>query len=130
MFSTLRQEEAELVPPFALSRRVARRRPVIMAPWLTAAAALLLVVATGTWFLERSGSPDARVEIATLSLPYLDLWTAVWSAPSDFLLDTPGAGFLSSVPELGPGSLPTWTATAKDGSQLPDSTIPRRRIQT
>lgn len=88
-FEALRQEDATLLPSFA----VPRPRPVARHParWI-AAGALAAAAATVLWVLgdRRTGNRIA-----------LDLGAAVWAAPTDFLLETPGRDLLREIPQLG-----------------------------
>jgi hypothetical protein len=86
-FAVLAAEDAQAAPPFALPR-VAPRRRVVPRPRAVAAAAVLLAAAGYAWWALR---PRAA--------PYpIDLAAVTWTAPTDFLLDTPGLALLRDVP--------------------------------
>jgi hypothetical protein len=86
-FRTLARDEAAAAPPFRVA--AARRRrsvvPFVAAASLaTGAATVAVILATRT--------PPA---------PYpIDLGAATWTAPTDFLLATPGRDLLSHLPSI------------------------------
>jgi len=91
LFQALRRHDAGLRPPFADTLAAARRRRptrrgAVVAALAAAAALVLLAV---IW-----GGPSRHQGI-------VDLATARWEAPTDFLLQTPGAQLLRTVPALG-----------------------------
>lgn len=91
-FATLREKDARAAPPLAAVLAAARRtgnagpRPLRWAPALAAVAvAVVLVVQT---VLGPNGPRQ----------PLVDLATARWHSPTDFLLELPGAEYLEAVP--------------------------------
>jgi len=98
-FQRLRREDVAGVTPFraafaaVAARRAASPRPpalrIAAAAAVVAALAVTVVLATRG----RRGIP-------------IDLARAQWQAPSDFLLQVPGAELLRTVPELGRVTLP------------------------
>ena len=93
-FDDLRRETAARAPSFhaTLEGVAARRRaaPRHRARWLGAAVAVSAVL---VFLLTRRGQPDTRMAI--------DLASARWHAPTDFLLALPGEELLRTVPRLG-----------------------------
>lgn len=109
-FAELRDAEEARVPPLAslLARPPRRRRPAAGGRWLhlrpavaglAAAATVALAAGLGLWLGDaggrRRGDELAR-EAAVLT---------GWTAPTDFLLDTPGSELWSGTPQI-PGPLP------------------------
>jgi hypothetical protein len=93
-FGDLRREAAARTPSFhaTLAAVKARRRaaPRHRALWLGGAVAVSAVL---VFLLARRGQPGARMAI--------DLASARWHAPTDFLLALPGEELLRTVPRLG-----------------------------
>ena len=95
-FRALRQEDAARTPSFqttlvaARDRRTAaptpRRRVLGLAVATAVAAGVVLMLLVG-----RHGRPGIAVDLAT----------ARWEAPTDFLLRVPGNELLRTVPQLG-----------------------------
>ena len=111
-FQALRATEAGSAPAFEVSMRPARvrRRPWLRLGVATAAAAAVV------WFFATRDS----------SSPYpIDTATASWSAPTDFLLHTPGSDLLTGLPRVGPENSSPMREPAGRGS-APD-TVPRAR---
>jgi hypothetical protein len=92
-FGDLRRETAARTPSFHTTLAAAARRraaPRHRALWLGAAVAVSAVL---VFLLARRGQPGARMAI--------DLASARWHAPTDFLLALPGEELLRTVPRLG-----------------------------
>lgn len=97
LFSRLKQEDRARVPSYRapVARVAPRWRPVAQ---LAAAAAIVLIALV-------LGRPDRTPP--TMARDLVDLGSATWEAPTDFLLITPGSELLRSVPVL--GSPDDWT---------------------
>lgn len=95
-FEALSREVEAHMPGYALARSAgipaARRRRW---PTLALAAAAALAVLGGTLVLSHRSSRRDRDALAALRL---DLAAVTWVAPTDFLLETPGAVYLRTVP--------------------------------
>jgi hypothetical protein len=94
-FASMRHEDAARAPTFeavvtAASRGAAKRRRPWLVPALTGTVAAAALVVAITAVVRR---PEPRVPAARS----IDEWTA----PTDFLLETPGRDFLGSVPRFG-----------------------------
>lgn len=90
-FRILRDHVERAAPSF--QRPAHRPSRLRKAPTWAAAAVLATLVIVAVWVAVRSDSPS------TQSLVALDAtW---WVAPTDFLLTTPGADLLRSVPSIG-----------------------------
>ncbi len=87
-FGTLRAEVDRTTPAFRPPLRPVKRRG--MAVWITATAALVVAVVGRLVFFS-----DERSRAYAI-----DLVGAYWTAPTDFLLDTPGLELLAEVPEI------------------------------
>lgn len=90
-FAELRREVTASTPPFSVRFTPRARAPVTR--WITATvglAATLAVVLVIAMNL-REARPEFDVGLD---------WV-VWHAPTDFLLETPGSGLLSTVPTIG-----------------------------
>lgn len=89
-FHELRDEVTESVPPFAVPRSPGIRPgiPVWSLAAVGAAAGLALLLWSG---VARTGQNQESV---------IDLGIVAWTAPSDFLLDTPGRGLLRTIPTI------------------------------
>jgi hypothetical protein len=92
-FAELRRADAQGAPSYeAVMARAARPRPAALAPVLASAlgvGAVIAALAVGLairWTPPPSPSPVAM---------------AAWTAPTDFLLRTPGSEILGSVPRFG-----------------------------
>lgn len=93
-FAALAAEDARAALPFTVPR-VERVRRVVSRPLAAAAAAVLLAGAGYAWWAAR---PRAAA-------PYpIDLGAVTWTAPTDFLLDTPGLALLRDVPSFTAGT--------------------------
>jgi|SRR5918996_750966 hypothetical protein len=99
LFSALRRHTASKTPWFDATVAAARRpTPPLRSPRAVrlvaaAAAAAAVVLLAVTWFGPRR--PPAGIDLATTR----------WQAPTDFLLQTPGADLLRTVPALGSTTL-------------------------
>jgi len=94
-FSALRRLESEAAPSLdaLLGRRVARsRRPLAVLVATTALVALAIGLAV------RSHRPTPAHPAPSL---------LAWTAPTDFLLETPGHELFDSIPALGTSMIPT-----------------------
>lgn len=93
LFQQARREEAEAAPAFAatLARARAARRPRRLRAGLVAALAIAGGIVA---LLILRGRPDM-----TAAGP-VDLAAVRWTAPTDFLLETPGAELLRTVPRI------------------------------
>ena len=87
-FGALRAQVEQATPGFGLPTRPLRRQSAALWP----AAAAVLVLAVAAWLVF---SGDEQSQSYTV-----DLAGAYWSAPTDFLLDTPGLDLLREVPEI------------------------------
>ena len=95
-FAELRASDAASAPPYEQVRaRVSRRRPRL-APWpaLVVAGALAAAVISGL-AVRRRPEPTP--------LPAAPSFEA-WTAPTDFLLATPGREIVETVPAIGAGA--------------------------
>jgi hypothetical protein len=93
LFGDLRRETAARMPSFRATLAAAGRRPAAprhRALWLGAAVAVSALL---VFHFARRGQPGARMAI--------DLASARWHAPTDFLLALPGEELLRTVPRLG-----------------------------
>jgi hypothetical protein len=91
-FATLRREDAADAPSFQMARAAARSRPAVhwsRSPILAVAAVVLLVVTA--FVILRQRAPRQ---------PLVSLSEARWQSPTDFLLQVPGAKYLTTVPKL------------------------------
>ena len=90
-FRELRAAEQRHVPPFRrlMERRPSGRRRAEARRYTFAIAALLLVV-TGASLLQRR-----------LTRPVVTTSISTWKAPTDFLLQTPNAKLMKTVPTFG-----------------------------
>jgi hypothetical protein len=113
-FASLRREEGARTPRFERVLRRVPPRPSSVWFGPHEAAAACLVIAAG-WFLYAHVRAPRPPEAAVASL-------ADWRSPLDFLLNTPGAEMLSTVPEIGDPSPDTSGA----GPRLNDITPARR----
>lgn len=109
-FAALRREDAATAPPFArvLAGRVVHRR--FLAPLLgrlVAAASLAAAVVVAV-AVRRPAPPPAALSIEP------------WTAPTDFLLQTPGLELLETVPRIGAPD-----ALAVSGGAARNETPPR-----
>jgi hypothetical protein len=96
-FEALKNDEQRLAPPFEGLFRVRATRAPRRFPRLAAATALLLILTAVPIAVRRFST---RVE----QPPHASLST--WRAPTDFLLTTPNAELLRSLPEIGTTSIP------------------------
>jgi hypothetical protein len=93
-FAALAAEDARVAPAFTIPRAERVRRPVSR-PLALAAAVVLMAGVGYAWWATR---PRATV-------PYpIDLAAVTWTAPTDFLLDTPGLALLRDVPSFTTGT--------------------------
>jgi len=110
-FAALAADEARTAPPFVVPPvgHVAR------GPWrpLAAAAAVVLLAGAGyAWWMLRPGA----------AAPYpIDLAAVTWTAPTDFLLETPGIALMRDVPSFTAGAGDAVT----DLPMLTDDTVRR-----
>ncbi|MFQ5690746.1 MAG: hypothetical protein ACE5HQ_10790 [Gemmatimonadota bacterium] len=131
-FVELRREVLAAAPPFEPAsslRRRGERRPARLGWRAVLVSAMVVTLALGAVLgLFRSGidtsggergvRPDPRFEI--------DLSTARWVAPSDFLLRTPGQALLGEVPSVGARAL----AGPPGSSESPAAPHGERRNRT
>lgn len=93
-FAVVRREDAAGAPPFeavlAASRRATHRRRPWLVPALTGTMAAVVVAVAVLTVARR---PEPRPPWA----PSIEDWTA----PTDFLLETPGMELLETVPSIG-----------------------------
>jgi hypothetical protein len=109
LFARLKQEDRARTPSFRAPERRVVTRPRWV-PRLAIAAAIVLVALV----LARSDepSPDRAV---------VDLGATTWRSPTDFLLATPGADLMRTVPAL--GSSDRWVPVEmRRPSPAPEST--------
>jgi predicted membrane-bound mannosyltransferase len=105
LFEAQRQADEASAPAFRelLARPRARRAPLegwIWRPAL-AAAAVVVVAAVLTFHRPARPAPPAnRTRTPESALPAAAAALAAWKAPTDFLLETPGADLLTRVPAL------------------------------
>jgi hypothetical protein len=92
-FASLRREEGASAPSFERVTGAARPRSND-AGWGVAVAACILIGAVAAVIFHVPHPPSAA---PTMTAPTL----ADWRAPTDFLLDTPGAALLHTIPDLG-----------------------------
>ena len=88
LFARLKHEDRGRTPSFRVPTRPARARPVWI-PRVAIAAAIALAIV-----LARPDRPSPRVSV-------VDLGAATWRSPTDFLLVTPGADLMRTVPVFG-----------------------------
>jgi hypothetical protein len=105
LFARLRADDKAAARPFQAVVNEARRRRRSREPGglrrVAALAAILLLLAGGAvMVLSRQPHPGRRGPPA--ALVRLDLRSTWWTAPTDFLLDTPGDRLLRTLPDLGP----------------------------
>jgi hypothetical protein len=115
-FGALRAEVERVTPAFGLRPRPAKRRGATV--WLAAAAAVVLIVAGRLAFFD-----DAQSQAYTF-----DLAGAYWTAPTDFLLNTPGLELLSEVPEIDVNGLVP--VPSPPGPETTDTVLEPRRSQS
>lgn len=88
LFRRLKDSDVGSAPAFGQLLAGARRRPPARASWrLALAVGASVLVAVASYSIARPGRGDP------FGIPGLE-------TPTDFLLDTPGRGFLTSVPRL------------------------------
>ncbi len=104
-FLSLREQEQQHVPAFALLWGGRAHTPHNKGLWYAAAACALIMVAA--ILLLRSDRPN-RDKVLMVSI-------TEWKAPTDFLLETPGHEILQTVPEIGKWQGFTAATTATDG---------------
>ncbi len=95
-FASLRRAEVASAPSFERVINIARRRSSD-AGWKVALAACILVVAVGWVIVRVPHRPPGAPTVRTSNLALAD-----WRAPTDFLLDTPAAELLNTIPDIGP----------------------------
>lgn len=88
-FARLKREDRSIVPTFRAPMASERPRPRWPVP--TAIAAAIVLIA---FLIAR---PDRPSETSL----HVDLGSASWRSPTDFLLDTPGSDMLRRVPAVG-----------------------------
>ena len=112
-FAVLRRDDAEKVPRFAdllAAADAPQHRPVPLRRLLVAASLVAALIAgVSLWRQSPAPSPSA------VSL-------ADWTAPTDFLLRTPGYEVLETVPRLG-----QWPELASLGTADRRGPVPKRR---
>lgn len=91
-FAAMRRAEAAAAPAFANVRARGKRQRSLRAPFALGLAA----VATAAIVVAVLASRN-RIERAPVGI---DLRSASWTAPTDFLLDTPGRWMLRDLPEI------------------------------
>lgn len=96
-FEALKNDEQRLAPPFARLFRVSNTRAPGRFPRLAAATALLLILIAVPIAVRRWSDRVERPPHTSISS---------WHAPTDFLLATPNAELLRSLPEIGTTSIP------------------------
>jgi len=98
-FHALRREDAAGAPPFNAMLAAARARragpPRRRTVWLAAAAVVAACVGLALLFT-RPHRHGVTIDLAAVR----------WEAPTDFLLDLPGAALLRALPKLGRVTLP------------------------
>ena len=102
-FVALRKTVSDRAPTFASTRNnVEERRPTThpTAPRFRFAMAAALVLVTAAIAFSRMIGPSSTPAGSTLSEEVL---AGNWIAPTDFLLDVPGASYLRTVPTIGAG---------------------------
>ena len=117
MFARLKAEERRDVPSFQEVRARATRRHQPRSTRLTVLATVAAAIAffvIGT--LVRQDPPHADV-----ALLVVNLGATTWSAPTDFLLSTPGSDLMRMVPAV--GAPRDWLPIAIPGrASAPEST--------
>lgn len=94
-FDDLRRADAAKTPPFHRTWRAAQGRVTSRSrPFAFAFAALSLVLMCAA-IVHRLQPPAPVVTIVSMS-------STSWSAPTDFLLDTPGRALATTVPAFNP----------------------------
>ena len=89
LFTRLKHEDRARTPLFRVPEpRVATRSPWVPRVAIAAGIALVAIV------LARPDRPSQNVST-------VDLGTATWRSPTDFLLATPGSDLMRTVPALG-----------------------------
>ena len=106
-FDALKHDEQRLAPPFARLFRIRAKRASRRFPRLAAATALLLIliavpIAVRRWSGRNVGAHGLR-PVAARPVP---TWAGEMTLPTDFLLATPNAELLRSLPEIGTTSIP------------------------
>jgi hypothetical protein len=90
-FNELRDEVELSKPPFVQRQlRPVRRRPLVWGVAAVGAAGALLAT---VWV--------SLLQNHSVSVTGIDLGAVAWTAPSDFLLDTPGREILRTLPRIG-----------------------------
>ena len=122
-FSGLRTTVSDRAPTFASTRtkvdeRRSMKHPTVPRVRFVMATALVLVLAAIAF--SRMVSPSSAPAGSTLSEEVL---AGNWTAPTDFLLDVPGASYLRTVPAIGLSvdSFATRLPASPSGVRSPDS---------
>jgi len=105
LFAAARRRDAARAPGFADTLAVPRRRPSRARVPLALAAAAVAVVVAAVWLLRPA--PEFPIDLAATR----------WEAPTDFLLRTPGAELLRSVPDV--GSIADVTTMMENDRRIP-----------
>ena len=107
LFEAQRQADEAAAPAFreVLARTRARRAPLEGLIWRPALAVAAVVVVAAVLTLHRPARPvpptnRTRARTPESALPAAAVALAAWRAPTDFLLETPGADLLTRVPAL------------------------------
>lgn len=108
-FNELHDEVEASTPPFvARSPRAAPRRPLV---WGVAVGGASVALVAAVWL----GLRDDK----SMLVPGIDLNAVAWTAPSDYLLNTPGREILSTLPSFG---VENYTVQSSDpGSGVADT---------
>jgi hypothetical protein len=105
-FATLRHEEGQQAPEFAMLWKARPRVRRLQTRWFAAAACILVALLALLWIRSVQRRADDKT-IASIT---------EWKAPTDFLLATPGRELLRTVPEIG-----TWQVYAATPVATPSS---------
>lgn len=89
-FRELREGVAASTPPFVVTRVPTTKRPPLS--WMVATMGAVALVAVLLWTTVFRGGRT--------SVSGIDLSVIVWTAPTDFLLETPGRQLLRTVPVI------------------------------
>ena len=97
LFAQQRADESARTPSFGATLASARRRDrrvgVRRTMWLVGAAAAVAVIAVVMLMMPRRAGEETRRMTAELS-------SVEWRAPTDFLLETPGAELMRTTPRI------------------------------
>lgn len=95
-FARLRREQREAASTFAAVTARPGPRRSRRVPFVGLAAAVVATIAIGVIVIRHEVKPPGARERP----PVLDLRSARWVAPTDFLLDVPGAWLLRDLPRV------------------------------